>query len=67
MGKGEVLEECTDGIMQILQFASSVLSFCTTPVPRTLNFLGQHALHVLFIFPAPVPDGVLDGTVAPNA
>ena len=47
--------------------ADSPNLFCTAPLPRTLNFLRQYVLHVLFVFPAPVPYGALDGTAAPNA
>ena len=31
----------------------------------TFNSLRQYALHVLFIFPTPTPDGTLDNTAAP--
>lgn len=39
--------------------ADSPNLFCTAPLPRTLNFLRQYVLHVLFVFPAPVPYGAL--------
>lgn len=67
-GKGGEWEERTDGIMQILRticlkYGASL--FYTTPQPTTLNVLRQYALHVLFVPPAPSPDGALDGTTAP--
>lgn len=31
----------------------------------TLNALRQYALHVLFVYLAPSPDGTLDNTAAP--
>ena len=39
--------------------------FYTTPQPTTLNVLRQYTLHVLFVPPAPSPDGALDSTAAP--
>ena len=39
--------------------------FYTTPQPTTLNVLRQYALHVLFVPPAPSPDGAFDSTAAP--
>jgi hypothetical protein len=39
--------------------------FYTTTQQTTLNVLRQYALHVLFVPPAPAPDGALDGTAAP--
>lgn len=39
--------------------------FYTTPQPTTLHVLRQYALHVLFVPPAPSPDGALDSTAAP--
>ncbi|KAF8261673.1 dynein 1 light intermediate chain [Lactarius quietus] len=67
-GKGDEWEERTDGIMQILRaiclkYGASL--FYTTPQPTTLNVLRQYALHVLFVPPAPTPDGAIDGTAAP--
>ncbi|KAH9036025.1 dynein light intermediate chain-domain-containing protein [Lactarius deliciosus] len=67
-GKGGEWEERTDGIMQILRticlkYGASL--FYTTPQPTTLNVLRQYALHVLFVPPAPSPDGALDSTAAP--
>ena len=46
--------------------SDGTILFCTTPLPRTLNVLHQYVVHVLFVLPAPVPDGAPDGTVAPN-
>ncbi|RXW25406.1 hypothetical protein EST38_g437 [Candolleomyces aberdarensis] len=57
-GKGGEWEERTDGIMQVLRticlkYGASLLY--TTPLPATLQVLRQHALHLLFMPPAPSP------------
>ncbi|KAF5333538.1 hypothetical protein D9611_002697 [Ephemerocybe angulata] len=57
-GKGGEWEERTDGIMQVLRticlkYGASLLY--TTPLPATLQILRQHALHLLFMPPAPAP------------
>ena len=39
--------------------------FYATPQPTTLNVLRQYALHVLFVPPAPSPDGGLESSAAP--
>ncbi|KAI9457300.1 dynein light intermediate chain-domain-containing protein [Russula earlei] len=67
-GKGDEWEERTDGVMQILRTVClkyGAALFYTTPGPTTLNILRQYTLHVLFVPPAPAPDGALDGVAAP--
>ncbi|KAH7905536.1 dynein light intermediate chain-domain-containing protein [Hygrophoropsis aurantiaca] len=55
-GKGGEWEERTDGVMQVLRtvclkYGASL--FYTTQQPGTLQVLRQHALHLLFMPPAP--------------
>ena len=52
-------------ILMAWRVADGASLFYTTPQPTTLNVLRQYALHVLFVPPAPAPDGALDGTAAP--
>ncbi|KAI0029036.1 dynein light intermediate chain-domain-containing protein [Vararia minispora EC-137] len=59
-GKGGEWEERTDGIMQILRticLKYGAALFYTTQQPTTLQTLRQYALHMLFLPPAPTPDG----------
>ena len=52
-------------ILMVRRIADGASLFYTTPQPTTLNVLRQYALHVLFVPPAPAPDGALDSTAAP--